>query len=259
MNADASDTKRATTIAFVPVRGGSRGIPGKNIKSFCGQPLVYWVLHALQDAGKVDRIVVATDAEEIETVVHSFGFDKVEVFERSKASATDTASTESVMLDFLEAEPLKGDETFMLVQATSPFTTTAQFDAAIEQFHSQLNSGEAESMLSVVRCKRFLWSEAGSPINYDPQARPRRQDMEGFFMENGAFYLNTASKVIQHQNRLSGKVATFELPEFTAVELDEASDWVTAEALMRWHNPKLTEDSQSSTAELALADSIASS
>ncbi len=237
-----------TTIAFVPVRGGSRGIPGKNVKQFCGQPLIFWVLQALQRASRVDRIIVATDTEEIETVVNSFGLDKVEIFERSKASATDTAPTEEVVLDFIETEPVTGSETFLLVQATSPFTTAEQFDAAIEQFHD----GDTESMLSVVRCKRFLWSEAGKPINYDPMARPRRQDMHGFLMENGAFYVNTTANVKSHRNRLSGTVACFEMPEFTAVELDEPCDWITAEALMRWHQPDVVEAAQPSAAELIL-------
>ena len=84
------------TIAFVPVRGGSKSIPHKNIKSFCGHPLVTWVIRACQIA-EIDQIVVATDDDGIEEVVRSYQFDKVKVYRRQADNATDTASTESVL------------------------------------------------------------------------------------------------------------------------------------------------------------------
>src|SRR5690554_6638676 len=104
-------------VAFVPVRGGSRSIPLKNIRPFCGKPLIYWNLKALQSAPGVDKVVVSTDSEAIEQVVQGFGFSKVELFSRSPESATDTASTESAMLDYITraGDTLKSDDLFMLV------------------------------------------------------------------------------------------------------------------------------------------------
>ncbi len=87
-------------IAFVPLRGGSKSIPLKNIKNFCGKPLAYWNLKALQDS-KVDEIIVATDSDEIKRVVESFSFSKVRIYERDPKNAQDHSSTESVMLEFL--------------------------------------------------------------------------------------------------------------------------------------------------------------
>ena len=107
-------------IAFIPVRGGSKSIPLKNIKDFCGKPLVYWTVSALQKAAEVDKIVVATDSRQIKQTVIDFGFSKVEVYDRKPENAIDTASTESVMLEYINIASLPDDTVFMLVQATSP-------------------------------------------------------------------------------------------------------------------------------------------
>ncbi|MEM1123682.1 MAG: acylneuraminate cytidylyltransferase, partial [Bacteroidota bacterium] len=93
-------------VAFVPVRGGSKSIPLKNIKSLCGKPLIYWNLEALELADCIDKVVVATDSEEIANCATSFGFNKVEIYYRDAINARDTSSTESVMLEYLNKFPL---------------------------------------------------------------------------------------------------------------------------------------------------------
>lgn len=225
-------------VAFIPVRGGSKSIPLKNIKPFCGKPLVYWNIKALEDTSEVDTIIVATDSEEIELAVNSFGFTKVKIYRRSPENASDTSSTESVMLEYLEKEQLANDDHFMLVQATSPLTRAEDFSTALQQY---LNS-DIDSLLSGVRYKRFFWNNDGTPKNYDYKNRPRRQDFEGEFMENGAFYINKVSNVLRDKNRLSGKVALYEMPEFTAFEIDEPDDWVIAEQLMKKHVLQIAQD-----------------
>mgnify|MGYP000017541176 CR=1 FL=1 len=76
-------------IAFIPARCGSKSIPFKNIKSFCGRPLIYWNLKALEDSTNIDQIYVATDCENIKSIVDQFKFSKVSVFERSNENAQD--------------------------------------------------------------------------------------------------------------------------------------------------------------------------
>ena len=110
--------------AFIPVRGGSKSIPLKNIKPFCGKPLVCWNIEALENCAEVDRIIVATDSDEIENTVGKFNYKKTKIYRRSKENASDTASTESVMLEYINAVQMSDDEIFMLVQATSPLTQT---------------------------------------------------------------------------------------------------------------------------------------
>jgi N-acylneuraminate cytidylyltransferase len=216
-------------IAFIPLRCGSKSIPFKNIKEFCGKPLVYWNLLALENSQYIDEVYVATDCEEIKSVVYSFNFSKVKVYDREPINATDTASTESVMLEFIENVNLNDDDIFFLVQATTPFSRSEDFDRAFEE----LRDSEANSLLTCVRSKRFYWNLDATPLNYDYHKRPRRQDFDGLFMENGAFYINSVSNIKKYQNRLSGKISIYEMPEWMAVEIDEDDDWDIAEKLMK--------------------------
>ena len=217
------------TIAFIPVRGGSKSIPGKNIKFFCGKPLVYWVVNELCKSELIDQVVVATDSEIIKNTVLQFNLPKVIIYNRDKKNAIDSASTESVMLEYIENSNLGDDEIFILVQATSPLTRRYQFEEGLNQF---LYSNK-DSLLSCSRVKRFFWNTKGQPLNYDYKKRPRRQDFDGQLVENGAFYINTVRNIKKNKNRLSGNISIYEMPAYAAVELDEEEDWGVAEKLMR--------------------------
>lgn len=219
------------TIAFIPVRGGSKSIPLKNIKPFCGKPLVYWNVSALQESQSVDKIVVATDSPVIKETVSAFGFNKVELYDRKVENASDTASTESVMLEYIEAAHLSDDDVFMLVQATSPLTETKHFEEGLRLY----NFGKYDSVLTCVRNYRFFWNDDGTSKNYDYMNRPRRQNFNGMFMENGAFYINSVKNIKTSGNRLGSKIGIYEMPEYTATEIDEPDDWIILENLMQRH------------------------
>ena len=135
-------------VAFIPVRGGSKSIPLKNIKELNGKPLVYWTIKAANDCENIDIIYVSTDSEEIKNVVESFKFDKVKVIGRSLESATDTASTEFAMLEFANNYEF---DNIVLIQATSPLLRTEDLDGGFKLYES------SDSVLSVVRQKRFIW------------------------------------------------------------------------------------------------------
>ena len=220
--------------AFVPVRGGSQSIPLKNIKPINGQPLLYWSLLSLEHSKLVNEIIVATDSGEIRKTALSFGFKKVRVFDRSPQNASNTASTESVLLEFLEKSKAKATDLILLLQATNPFTTAAHVDEALAAFQK---NKIAKSLLSVVNTKRFFWDSKGKPLNYNPAKRPRRQDFDGLFMENGAFYLSRAGDILKSKNRLTKPVMTFEMPEHSGFEIDEVDDWLICEALLKKHRP----------------------
>jgi len=220
-------------VAFVPVRGGSKSIPLKNIKMIAGHPLVYWVLKSLNDSSCTDRVVVATDSEEIKRTVIGFRLGKVEVYDRASENAVDTASTESVMLEYLKNH-LCDDDTFILIQATSPFTTSDNIDQAVSLF----KTGTFDSILSCVRFRRFIWENNCTPINYDYKHRPRRQEYEGLFMENGAIYISKVANIKESANRLSGKIGIYEMPEYSATEIDEVNDWIIVEKLLIKYRPE---------------------
>lgn len=216
-------------IAFIPVRGGSKSIPLKNIKQLCGKPLVCWNIEALEACPAVDEVVVATDSDEIWNTVESRNYKKTHLYRRSAQNACDTASTESVMLEYIEYAKLAKDEIFMLVQATSPLTEAVHFTEALQIY----GEGKYDSMLTCVRNYRFFWNEDGSSMNYDFMIRPRRQNFSGMLMENGAFYINTVGNILSNGNRLGGNIGIYEMPEYTATEIDEPDDWMVLEKLMR--------------------------
>ena len=217
------------TTAFIPVRGGSKSIPLKNIRDFCGKPLVYWTVRAAVDVSAIDKVVVATDSDKIIRTVQAFGLPKVEIYERDAENAQDTSSTESVMLEYLNKTALPKSDVFILIQATSPMLCSSDLEKGLRLFD------DADSVLSAVRNKRFFWNEDGKSLNYDYRNRPRRQEFAGCLMENGAFYINTVGNILRDRNRLSGKIAVCEMPEYTSFEIDEPDDWIIMEALMRRH------------------------
>jgi YrbI family 3-deoxy-D-manno-octulosonate 8-phosphate phosphatase len=216
-------------IAFIPVRGGSKSIPLKNIKMFCGKPLVYWTAKAAQDAPEIDQVIIATDDPSIKEVVLGFGFSKLKVYDREASNARDSSSTESVMLEYISSVNLNDEFGFVLIQATSPFLQAVDISSGFEK----LNESNSDSLLSCSQIKRFFWSLKGEPLNYDFNNRPRRQDFDGTFVENGAFYISRVGQVKSSQNRLSGEIAIYSMPEFTMTEIDEPDDWVYSEYLMK--------------------------
>lgn len=221
-------------IAFIPVRGGSKSIPLKNIKEFCGKPLVYWTIKAACESGNIDEVVVSTDSAEIKTFVNSLPWSNIKVYDRSPENAQDGSSTESAMLEYLNDAKTEQINYFVLLQATSPFSTAQMIDEAFKL------CDKYDSVLSGVRFKRFLWNENGNPLNYDYKNRPRRQDYKGLFLENGALYISKAASIISHKNRISGNIGLYEMPEYTAIEIDEPDDWTIAERLFKKYNSKET-------------------
>lgn len=222
-------------VAFIPVRGGSKSIPLKNIRPICGRPLVYWTVKAACLCRFIDKVYVATDSDRIRETVEAFlpesrAFEKVEVIGRSAQSASDTASTESAMLEF--AQKFSFDN-IVLVQATSPLLAASDLDRGFELFILD----DTDSVLSVVRQKRFNWAfNADStvyPSNYDVFHRPRRQEFDGYLVENGAFYITSRERLLATGNRISGKIRALEMDEDTFFEIDEPSDWLIIEALMK--------------------------
>lgn len=223
-------------VAFIPVRGGSKSIPLKNIKKLNGKPLVYWVIKAACECECIDAVYISTDSEAIRNTVESFrennelkNQQKINVIGRSPESASDTASTESAMLEFAGEYEF---DNIVLIQATSPLLSKDDLKRGFETF----SQTDVDSVLSVVSQRRFHWQydEKGFayPTNYDVFKRPRRQDFEGYLVENGAFYITPKKMLIQSQNRISGNIKAVEMSEDTFYEIDEPDDWKVIELLM---------------------------
>lgn len=217
-------------IAFIPVRGGSKSIKLKNIKLLNGRPLVYWTLDAAEKCNEIDKIIVSTDSEEIRQCVEEYNSNKIQIINRSKENATDTATTESAMLEYAEFHMF---DNIILIQATSPMLLASDLTNGINEF----NKENVDSVLSVVRQKRFIWEKVGdvyAPNNYDFMKRPRRQEFEGFLVENGAFYITSRKNLLKSKSRISGNISCVEMAEESYFEIDEIKDWIIVEQLIKY-------------------------
>lgn len=219
---------------IIPLRSGSKGIPGKNIKCFNGYPLAYWVVKECLKATSVDRIIIATDSEIIWGCLKKyFDDERLRVFWRSSASSTDEAATETVIEEYLRAHGAS-HENIILVQATSPLLRVEDILDGIRK----INSKEYDSVLSVVRERRFIWGKSSDkknflPMNYDLLSRPRRQEHSGFLVENGALYITKVEDFLKTNCRLNGRIGVVEMSPDSYYEIDEEADWIVVESLHR--------------------------
>jgi len=212
-------------VAYMPLRANSKSIIDKNVRNIAGRPLFAWSLEQAILSECFDSIYVATDSIKIRNKVNDKFSANVTVLDRSAATCSDTASTESAMLEFQQQVSF---DVICLIQATSPLIQAADFRAAKQEFVEK----KLDSLLTAVPSKRFFWMKTGVPINYDPSNRPRRQDFDGCLMENGAFYLTRSQILKEYGSRLGGKIGIHEMAAETAIEIDDETDWVIVEQLL---------------------------
>ena len=177
-------TAAAAALALIPARGGSKGIPGKNLQEVEGISLVGRSVQAALASTRVSRVVVSTDDDAIAAAARSHG---AEVVRRPEHLAGDTASSESALLHALEQLAMDGPLPPQLVflQCTSPFTSGEQIDQVL----AALDAPAVNSSFAVAAWHGFLWRGDGRGINHDPLLpRQRRQDLEPAYLETGAIY-----------------------------------------------------------------------
>lgn len=207
------------------MRGGSKSIPLKNIKTIAGKPLFAWSIEEALASGCFDAVIVSTESTQIAQQVQSFFGEAVIIDTRPDELAQDQTSTEDVMLEFASRTDF---ETMTLIQVTNPFVTALDFRQAFETFKSTNNDG----LLTVSPFTRFLWDDQASPINYDPHNRPRRQEMKPQYIENGAFYITPKTTLLEYQNRLGKNNTIHIMAEHASFEIDEPDDWIIVEKML---------------------------
>ena len=219
-----------TALAVIPARGGSKGVPGKNLAPVAGVPLVVRAIRAAQASGRVDAVAVSTDDDRIAAIAESA---RALVIRRPDELAGDQASSESALLHALDAfERLTGDSVDVLVmlQCTSPFLTPDEVAACVEAVR-----GGADTAFTAAQSHGFLWRRdaAGNAVgvNHDKATRPRRQDREPEFLETGAVYAMSADGFRQHRHRFFGTTALIETDPARVLEIDETSDLQRARTL----------------------------
>lgn len=212
---------------FLPMRGGSKGIKHKNILPVAGRPLCHWVLHAVRSCDAVSRIVVSTDSDAIADCVHDFSPD-VYVLSRPAALATDEAKADESLRYHITRDDKAFGNNIIFVQATSPLLDSKSLTDACQLFEQV----GYDSLFSASRIYQFLWYEDGTPMNYDPAARPNRQDHSGQLYETGGFYVFKKQGFLEHSSRLFGNVGYYEVAPNTTFEVDDPEDLLVVDALL---------------------------
>lgn len=234
-----SNVNAPAVVAIIPARGGSTGVPRKNVLPVGGVPLIARAVAAARAAVRVDRVVVTTDDAEIARVAAEAGAD---IVDRPAEIAGATATSESALLHALDVLDGRGvtTGTVVFLQATSPFIDPAGIDEAV----SLVVDEGFDAVFSAYETYGFLWRRAedgaAAALNHDASVRPRRQDREPHYFETGAFYAFDAAGFRAARHRFFGRVGIVEVPERTAVEIDDPHQLGIARALATHLDPAPT-------------------
>lgn len=214
-------------VAVIPARGGSVGVPGKNLRRVGGIPLVGRAVISAVHSELVDSVYVSTDSTDIAESASSYGAD---IIERPHELAGSRASSESALLhalDELEKDGVSAD-ILVFLQSTSPFISPDDLDDAIER----VSLGECDVVFSATQTHDFLWRDTTSgamAVNHDAATRPRRQDKEQQYRETGAFYVLRVAGFRAAGHRFFGRIGMGIVDPATAIDIDTESDLSAAE------------------------------
>jgi YrbI family 3-deoxy-D-manno-octulosonate 8-phosphate phosphatase len=216
-------------VAIIPARGGSKGIPKKNLKPVGSYSLLARAIKTSMASKLIDLVVVTTDDDNIKEEAEAFG---AIVVNRPKELSEDGSSSESALIHALaELESQKiNPEVVVFIQATSPFIQPEDLDSSVER----VLSGEGDVCFSAFETYAFLWKDGVSGaegVNHDHRFRPRRQDREPDFQETGAFYVMRAKGFLEAGYRFFGKVLTQRVSEVSGLEIDNLEQLEIARAL----------------------------
>ena len=223
--------RKKKVVAIIPARGGSKGLPRKNVRLLGGLPLIGHAIQALRQAKLVDAVVVSTDDAEIAEISRAQG---AEVVIRPAEISGDTASSESALhhaLDFLHQDQGREYDVVLFAQCTAPFTTPQEIDGTAQL----VVSGEYDSSFAVASTSEFLWQRGAEAnavgVNHDGGPRMRRQDLEPQYVEKGSVYAMSVPIFQSEGTRFCGKTGIYVSDDTPALDIDDARDLAQAEAL----------------------------
>jgi N-acylneuraminate cytidylyltransferase len=220
------------TLAVVAARGGSKGIPHKNLLDLCGKPLIAWTVEQARAARGVDVVAVSSDSDQILAAAEAAGAVGVR---RPGDISGDLASSESAWLHALDAidERMGRFERIVALQATSPIREPGDLEQALDIFDGE----HLDSLLSVCEVEDYFnWRIGASgpePINSDYRNRRMRQQIEKRYLENGSFYVLIPSLLREQNNRLGGKIGFHVMERHKMFQIDRPEEVKLCAAIMR--------------------------
>lgn len=201
-------------LGLIPARGGSKGVPGKNIKLINGKPLIVWTIERALQSKKLDKVLVSTDSEEIACIAEKAG---AEVLMRPAELATDTASTQDVMVHALQYYPA---DILVLLQPTSPYRSEGLIDSCIEEFQEN----NYDSLATGFMCDYKEYGKNTLP----------RQQIEGFFYDDGNVYVIRSENILRG-DRYGTKIGRKFISRYENAEIDDEYDfWLLEQILKKW-------------------------
>lgn len=223
-----------SSIAIITARGGSKRIPRKNIREFCGKPILAYSIQAARECGLFDRVMVSTDDEEIAETARRYGAEVP--FRRSAEAAGDFATTSSVLLEVLGEYEKRGEcfDTLCCVYPTAPFVTAER----LRQAASLLEESGADSVLPVVRFsfppqRCVVMQEGRLQFKWPEYAQTRSQDLEPFYHDAGQFYCLRVKSFLEQRTLVMDHTVPLILPEMEIQDIDTEEDWELAQVKYR--------------------------
>jgi N-acylneuraminate cytidylyltransferase/CMP-N,N'-diacetyllegionaminic acid synthase len=221
-------------LGLIPARGGSKGIPRKNVREFAGDPLIAHTIRAALNADTVDRTLVSSDDEEIMSTAREYGADVP--FKRPAELATDDAPTGPVVehaLHYLEDEAGESYGTVVLLQPTSPLRMASHVDEAVARYRET----DATSLVTTSEDHSYRWRETAhgaERMNYRGD-RKRRQDKSPEYVENGAIYIVRADEFMTTGDLQAGVTALYVMDQIHSIDVDEQFDlWLAENVYTEW-------------------------
>lgn len=221
-------------IAIITARGGSKRIPGKNIRSFCGKPILCYSIEAALESGLFDTVMVSTDSEKIAEIAREAGAQVP--FMRSEKTSGDYATTAEVLLEVIEEYKKGGQEfdTICCLYPTAPFITASKLCKAI----GILEKEQVDSVIPVVRYsyppqRAFVINDGFTVMKYPEFIGARSQDLEPFFHDCGQFYCMDAKAFARKKQIFTDRMVSIEVPETEVQDIDNETDWELAELKYR--------------------------
>ena len=216
-------------IAIITARGGSKRIPKKNIKNFCGKPIIAYSIEAALNSGAFDEVMVSTDSEEIADIAREYGADVP--FLRSAAASNDFATTADVLTEVLKTYEENGKvfDGFACIYPTAPFLTAAKLSEAAELIEG------ADAVVSVVKFsfppqRAFVIRDGNVAYQYPQYEKARSQDLEPIYHDCGQLYICRTEPFMKYHSLVLPKTRPYIIPEEEVQDIDTPSDWVIAEA-----------------------------
>ena len=214
-------------LAVIPARGGSKGIPKKNIRLMAGKPLIaYSIINAL-NCQYIDDVYVSTDSEEIEEVATQYG---AEVIRRREDLATDMVTLDPVIYDAvtrIEAEKHLTYDYVITMQPTSPLLRADSLNGAIRQSLDE----DMDCIISVINRPHLSWRDGENGVVPNYEKRLNRQQLPANYLETGAFVISRRA-VVTENSRMSGNIGVYEISQEEGIDIDDKTDWILSETLL---------------------------